>query len=269
MMASVPPVDATATEDWRHRFQAARGHIGWTVQSRETVLDVQRYTYFVMIMKRALLLAAGALLFAVLAYALQPREVSQYAMTFERMGRVANDLAMIKPRLTGSDSDGNPFVITADQAIQDEHDIHKAQLFNVEADVSGKDSAWYNLRAPRGLLETGVQKLWLSGNLALFTDSGYELHTDAAFVDLAPTCDAVTGRPPAPRPGKAPPRCAKTTVRGDHVVTGQGPLGTLRADRFHIEKASKHVFLDGHVRMVLYPAQRSGRAKTARFERKK
>ena len=55
----------------------------------------------------------------------------EYAMTFEHMGRVANDLAMTKPRLTGSDSDGNPFVVTADQAIQDERDIHKAQLFNV------------------------------------------------------------------------------------------------------------------------------------------
>ena len=263
-MSSSPPADIAAAEEWRRRVNSARGHIDWTVHAREAVLDVQRYTHFVTIMKRALLRAAAALLFAVLAYSLQPRDVSQYAMTFEHMGRVANDLAMVRPRLTGSDGDGKPFVVTADQAIQDERDIRKAQLFNVEADVSGKDNAWYNLHAPRGLLETDVQKLWLNGNLSLFTDSGYELHTDVAFVDLAPSCNAVAGKRRPSRAGKPPPRCAKTTVRGDHVVTGQGPLGTLRADRFRIEKGSKYVFLDGHVRMTLYPAQHAGNSKSAK-----
>ena len=261
-MISLPPTDMVATKEWL-RLRSGRSHADWTVQSRATVVDVQRYTHFVIIMKRALLLAAAALLFAVLAYSLQPRDASQYAMTFERMGRIANDLAMIKPRLTGSDSDGNPFVVTADQAIQDARDIHRARLFNVEADVSGKENAWYNMRAPDGLLETDVQKLWLTGNLSLFTDSGYELHTNAAFVDLAPSCDPVTGKPPLARAGKPPPRCAKISVRGDHAVTGQGPVGTLRADRFHIEKASKHVFLDGHVRMTLYPAGRRNAVKRA------
>ena len=55
---------------------------------------------FVTIMKRALLLAALALIAAVIAYSLQPREQGRVAMTFEHLGRVANDLAMIKPRLT-------------------------------------------------------------------------------------------------------------------------------------------------------------------------
>ena len=35
-------------------------------------------------------------------------------MSYERLGRVENDLAMMKPKLTGSDSRGNPYVITAD-----------------------------------------------------------------------------------------------------------------------------------------------------------
>ena len=35
-------------------------------------------------------------------------------MTYEKLGQIENDLAMIKPRLTGADGKGNPFVITAD-----------------------------------------------------------------------------------------------------------------------------------------------------------
>jgi len=83
------------------------------VRARTSVRDAQRYTRFVSIMKRVLLVFAGALLLAVLAYALQPRDTKQYAMTFERLGHVANDLAMVKPRLMGADSEGYPFVVTA------------------------------------------------------------------------------------------------------------------------------------------------------------
>jgi lipopolysaccharide export system protein LptC len=245
-------------------MEPGRHHVDWAVQARTTVRDAQRYTRFVGIMKRALLVAVAGLLLAVIAYALQPRDTKQYQMTFERMGYLANDLAMVKPRLTGADSDGSPFVVTAEKAVQDAHNVHRARLASVQADLTARDGAWYDMSAPRGFLDSDAQKLWLNGNVALFSDSGYELHTDAAFVDLAQSCDPKTGKAPVGKDGKARPRCAKTTVRGDHAVTGQGPLGTLRADRFHIEKLSRHVFLDGHVRMVLYPQHGAANSKTSK-----
>lgn len=241
-----------------------RHHVDWAVQARTTVHDAKRYTRFVGIMKRALLVAVAALLVAVIAYSLQPRDTKQYKMTVERMGYLANDLAMVKPRLTGADSDGSPFVVTAEKAVQDAHNVHRARLASVQADLTARDGAWYNMSAPQGFLDSDAQKLWLNGNVALFSDSGYELHTDAAFVDLAQPCDVKTGKAPVGKGGKPRPRCAKTTVRGDHAVAGQGPLGTLRADRFHIEKLSKHVFLDGHVRMVLYPQRKPPSPKTSK-----
>ena len=100
--------------------------------------ESQRYTRFVTIMKRALLLAAGALVLAVLAYSLQPRDASQYAMRFENMGKLANDLTMQRPRLSGTDGDGNPFVVTADMAVQDGHHVHRARLTDVEGNVVSK-----------------------------------------------------------------------------------------------------------------------------------
>ena len=251
----------------------ARAPLGWSAPARTTVHDAQRYTRFVAIMKRVLLVLSAGLLLAVIAYSLQPRDTKQYAMTFEHMGHVANDLTMLKPRLMGTDSDGSPFVVTAEKAVQNPHNVHHARLQRVEADLTGKDGAWYNMNAPVGYLDSDAQKLWLTGKLALFSDSGYELHTDTAFVDLAPSCDPKTGKPAtnkAVKRGKPPPRCAKTTIRGNQEVTGQGPLGTLRADRFHIEKATRHVFLDGHVRMVIYPPHNgTKRAKPAARPAKK
>lgn len=243
-----------------------RHHVDWAVRARTTVHDAKRYTRFVGIMKRVLLVIVAALLLAVLAYSLQPRDTKQYAMTFERLGHVANDLAMLKPRLMGTDSDGSPFVVTAATAVQDPHDVHRAHLSDVEADLSGKGGTWYNLNAPHGFLDTSAQKLWLDGKLALYSDGGYELHTDAAFIDLAPSCDA-NGNPPPGKPRKTDkpkPRCAKTTIIGNDEVKGQGPFGTMRADRFHVVKALKHIYLDGHVRMVLYPVHATKPGKAAK-----
>ena len=252
MPASHPAIGKTARA---RRPLSSKAHVGWAVRARTTVLDSERYTRFVAIMKRALLLAAVALLIAVLAYSLQPRDINKYAMTFERMGTIANDLAMEKPHLSGSDGDGNPFVVTADMAIQDVHHTHRATLARVQADLSEKSGAWYTLSAPHGVLDTDAQKLSLNQNVSLYSDSGYELHTQAAFIDLAQACDPVTGKPPPPRGGKPAMRCARTTVRGDHTVTGHGPMGNVRADRFRIEKATKHLIMDGHVAMRIYPAQ--------------
>lgn len=249
------PADANAPP--RKHPPSRRAGVTWAVRARTTVHDAKRYARFVGVMKRVLLVAAGALLLAVIIYALQPRDTNKYAMNFEHLGHLANDLTMARPRLMGRDSDGSPFVVTADKAVQEPRDVHRARLYNVEADLKSKDGAWYDLRSPNGYLDSGTQKLWLFGNLSMFSDSGYELHTAAAFVDLAPGCDPSTGKPVVqrkPKRGKPPPRCASTTIRGSTEVTGQGPFGTLRADRFHIVKGTRHVYLDGHVRMVLYPA---------------
>ena len=44
---------------------------------------------------------------------------------------------------------------------------------------------------------------------------------------------------------------SKWIVHGHSEVTGQGPLGTMRADQFHYDRASHQLVLDGHVRMTL------------------
>jgi len=67
--------------------------------------------------------------------------------------------------------------------------------------------------APRGLLDAEARQLELRGAISVFTDEGYELHTDLAHFDLA-----------------------KGIVTGSHKVNGQGPAGTFVADRFRIER---------------------------------
>ncbi len=208
----------------------------YTDRTRTTMNDAQRYTRFVTIAKRALLLAALALIAAVLAYSLQPRENNRVAMTFERMGKVSNDLAMIKPKLTGTDDDGNPFTVTADSAVQDGRSARRARLNDVQADMTLKNSGWMSATAKTGLVDAAAKKLSLWGGVSIFSDSGYELHTEGVRVDLA-----------------------NGLARGDHEVKGQGPLGTLRADRFRVDRQNQRIFLMGHVHMTIYVQDKGDR----------
>ena len=83
--------------------KAARTHRDWTARTRDTALGALRYSRFVMVMKRALPLAAGALIAAVIAYALVPRQSDKLSLATQSIGTIEGDLAMLKPRLTGSD----------------------------------------------------------------------------------------------------------------------------------------------------------------------
>lgn len=184
-----------------------------SARTRTTMGEAQRYTKFVGVMKRVLLIAALTLLGLVLAYSLAPRPQGRVAMTFQRMGMINNDLAMIKPKLTGVDAKGAPYLVTADEAIQDARNTKHAKLRNVSADLNTKSGGWINVEAPRGYLAGDVGKVDLFGAVSVFTDTGYEAHTTLANVDYT-----------------------NGVVIGPHYVYGHGPMGTFEADKFRIEK---------------------------------
>jgi hypothetical protein len=243
-----------------------RSRTEWAVQRRASATEVRRYSRFVVIMKRILPLAAAALVAAVVAYSLQSRQPDQakITLTFAQLGIDQNDLSMIKPKLTGTDSSGNPFVVTADNAHQYPHSPNRALLDNVEADLAVRDGNWLNATAPHGLLDAphaasqqcakttcpANQILDLWGPIAVFSDNGYEVHTTIAHVDMG-----------------------NGTVRGNKYVRGQGPMGSFYADSFvfkfqgHVPGASKgqasrpvktsanaekKIFLYGNVHMTIY-----------------
>lgn len=213
--------------------EPARERRDWTARARGTALDAIRYSQFVALMKRVLPLAAAVVLAAVLVYTFIPRQPERVTVSFERLGTIDNDLAMIKPHLSGSDAEGNPFVITADVAIQDPKNVHHVRLKKIEADTSLKDGRWMNATAAAGFFDMDTSLLKLTGGIEMFSDSGYELHTSKANIELK-----------------------KGLFHGPETVTGHGPLGTLRADRFEIERLKRLIHLIGNVHMTLYPPKR-------------
>ena len=204
----------------------------WTARTRDTALNALRYSRFVTVMKRALPITAAALIAVVVVFSLLPRQSDKIQLAYERMGKIDNDLAMLKPRLTGSDRKGNPFVVTADAAIQDPHNVRRATLKKVMADLTIEKDRWLNATATQGAVDMDKQFLTLTGGIAIFSDDGYELHTANANVDLH-----------------------KGTFKGPGVVTGQGPAGTLRADSFELDRNTSQLVLVGHVHMTIVPSE--------------
>jgi lipopolysaccharide export system protein LptC len=200
----------------------------WTARTRDTALNALRYSRFVTVMKRVLPFSAAILILAIIAYSLVPRQSDKFKLTSENVGVIQNDLAMIKPRLTGADRKGNPFVITADMAIQDGANVRRATLKNVQADLTMDNSRWMNATAVQGFVDMDKGTLALTGGIAVFSDDGYEIHTARADVDLR-----------------------KGIMTGPSRVTGHGPSGSLQADTFELDRKTQQLVLAGNVHMTL------------------
>lgn len=138
---------------------------------------------------------------------------------------------MLKPHFQGMDDKDQPYTVIADKATQLDKDT--VQLENIRADMlhskQSKES-WMALNAGSGELHMEKRHMTLTGGVNLFYDGGYEFRSDHAQVDIA-----------------------QGSAYGDSPIEGQGPMGTLKADRFEVEQRGKVLRFNGSVRMKIYP----------------
>lgn len=222
-------------DDVPPRIPAAATHRAaehWRQLKRASAQEAFRYTRFVTVMKHALPIMAVAILGVVMAYALYPRDKDRISLSYEQVAGIAGDLTMKKPRLSGTDAKGNPYLITADLAVQEGRNSRKVTLTNVDADLQFEDDRWANIKAGKGFVDLDARYIDLSRQINLYTDSGYTLQTDRAHADLD-----------------------RNVISGQTRVTGQGPMGTFAADSFVLDRQRRHVTLQGHVTMKLFPKQ--------------
>lgn len=223
--AKAPPAEPGSSS------AARRTTRDWTARARGTALDAIRYSQFVHLMKRALPIAAAAILAAVVVYSLLPRASDRISIQAKSTGVIKNDLAMEKPRLTGTDDEGSPYVITADIAVQEPANIHHVHLQKVEADMTTKDGHWMNATAARGFFDMDKGMLNLMDGIAFYSDSGYELHTPTLDVEMK-----------------------KGLYHGRNAVTGHGPFGAMNGDRFEFDRLKQMLHVMGHVHTTILPS---------------
>ena len=72
----------------------------------------------------------------------------------------------------------------------------------------------------------------MMGHVSLYQDTGYELHTDSARIEVGP--------------GNA---------SGDEVTRGHGPAGTVEGEGFRLWERGKTILFTGKAKAVLFVAK--------------
>ena len=216
---------APASPDLRQR--AAIGEDGVSGRGRYS----RAYSRFVSLLKYVLPVVALVLIVLVIAWP----HINTADLGF-RLGVTvlkltgSDDPAMINPRYVGTDSDNQPFSITADLARNVAASGSKVTLVMPKADITLEDGTWLVLTANEGVFARGEKKLNLAGNVNLYHDSGYEFRTARAAIDLA-----------------------AGIAEGNDPVDGQGPFGQLRAAGFRMVNKGKVIHFLGKSKLTLFP----------------
>jgi lipopolysaccharide export system protein LptC len=135
---------------------------------------------------------------------------------------------VVNARFFGTDTDRQPYSVTADLAEETEPGSRVVRLDHPQADIALNDGAWMMMTAQEGLYHQQSSLLQLRDNVSVFHDGGYELHTESASIDM-----------PA---GMA---------QGESPIQAQGPFGTLTAEGFIINRQAKTVTFTGKAHLVL------------------
>lgn len=185
------------------------------------------YSRFVFLMKILLSSLAIVLAGMVIAWPKLNSSNQQFPLSFASLSVSTNAVSSVmNARYHGTDKDNQPFSITA--IIATESVPGRLNLSTPKADIALLEGRWLALEADSGQYQYDKALLDLEGEVNLFHDSGYQLHTRTAHIDLK-----------------------GTTASGDSPVTGHGPFGALAGEGFHILDRGRTVLLTGQSRLLL------------------
>ena len=182
-------------------------------------------------MKVLLPVVAGVLVLLVAIWPYLQTQDSRFRIGFSALkARETVNPSMVNARFVGTDEGNQPFSITADIAKNLLKNTSDVELEMPKADITLKDGSWLVVTAETGLYGRETQTLDLIGAVNLFHDSGYEIRTAKADVDLA-----------------------RGVAEGDAPVEGHGPFGELKAEGFRLEDKGRVIIFTGRSRLVIYP----------------
>jgi lipopolysaccharide export system protein LptC len=181
-------------------------------------------------------LAVAALIAVVVAWPMFNRPDNSFRLGFaDREFEVTGRDEMLSPKFISTDSKNQPYTVTAEVAMRPSDGGGEIFLIMPEADIALKGGDWLMLSAEQGLYDRTGKTLDLIGSVSLFTDGGFEVHTDSARLDL----DA----------GGA---------AGEAPVRGQGSWGWLNSTGFRYQPDGEVFHFSGRPKLTLYPQDGEG-----------
>ncbi|MAI06640.1 MAG: LPS export ABC transporter periplasmic protein LptC [Alphaproteobacteria bacterium TMED87] len=193
--------------------------------------DVKTYTQFVLVMKFLLPLITFFILLVVIIYPLLNNSNDGSSVNFlENTNLDSDKLSLVNARYFGVDKNGQQFSITASKATEKKEDKNSIILNTPQADIILEDGNWLMVGANYGEYLRSQSVLNLEGNVSLFQDQGYEMHTENATLYIE-----------------------KGSGKGDRAVNAQGSFGLLTAEGFKFKNKGDVFFFNGPAKLTLSP----------------
>lgn len=190
---------------------------------------------FVRFMKFILPLIALGTVVAVIAWPQMAKRRMAIPLTFSDVETANSALVMNNPRYRGTDTSGQPYVVTADRAIQDPKDDKQVTLDRVQADVHMTTGEWWSLTSDTGLYNGTAQMLDLYGNINVYGDRGNEMHGHSAEINLQ-----------------------TKVISSDDKVWGHAGFGSIQANGLRVyDRGRVIVFING-VKTKIFPQGKRG-----------
>jgi len=212
----------------------------WELRTRQRADSTVGYSRFVRIMKVMLPIIAFSLIVLVVVYSSSGREPDTVTFKPTDVNEIAQDRALVNPKLTGTDGRGQPFTVTAKGASLAPGKSKRMTIDQVKADITMQDRSWVQVGAVQGVLDVDGKTLDLSHTINIYSDRGYECHTDSARYDFG-----------------------SGILKGETAIRCQGPLGVITAQQFEGLRDPGILKFMGGVTTSYFPAARQGEAAEA------
>ncbi|MBO6687829.1 MAG: hypothetical protein NXH70_02840 [Hyphomonas sp.] len=196
----------------------------WAPQRQMTLAQARRRSSTVGLL-RVVFVACAAISAGVI---IGPIAATALSSNGQQIDQVAADevITMVNARFTGRNIAGDAYVITAAEARRRRADSSIVDLINPRL----VDDKGTEVGAPIGVYYQNSEYLDLFQAVSVRDSDGYEFDTTAARVFVQ------QGR-----------------VQGIEPLSGNGPLGDVRADSYEIEDDGNRVILRGNVNLTIYP----------------
>ena len=213
---------------------------GWEMRTRQRADSTVGYTRFVRIMKVMLPIVALSLIVLVVVYSSAGRDNGTISINPTELNELTNDRELVNPKLSGTDGRGQPFTVTAKGASLEPGKARRMTIDDVKADITMQDKSWVQVGAVQGVLDVEGKTLDLKQTINIYSDRGYECHTNTARYDFG-----------------------AGLLKGDNPISCQGPLGLITAKRFEGLRDPGILKFMGGVTTNYFPAARQGVAAEA------
>ena len=180
----------------------------------------------VRLLRKAILVSVPATVVAIVVIAIFDPFVTKFGtLTFTGLSLNGTKVTMASPKLAGFRSDGQPYSVTAEKALQDVKNPTTVELQKLTGDVGMAGGETMRISADSGIYDTLAQRMRLSGNVRI-SSARFDVRLRTADIDFK------TG----------------SYQSDDPVEVHVGEQTTVFSDRATARNNGQELAFEGHVR---------------------